>query len=203
MTEEKPKLGAREKSWVESLVKPLAESLGSNTSLEVRTSYRLPYRYEIHCYEGGSLTPVKHKIAGYQTDLLILERISGGWIPRVVIECKIGNVTTHDALTYSAKAATHRHVHPYLRYGILIGEMSCVPSRIIHHGTQFDFMAAWPAAKASAAEWTAFVGVLKDEVDASRVLQQLMERHSHTLIHRPLVLLLAKTSTQKPSRQQA
>jgi hypothetical protein len=58
---------------------------------------------------------VVDKPYGYQTDLLISERLDDGedWTPRVVVEFKLGSVTTHDALTYSAKAATHKNVHPY------------------------------------------------------------------------------------------
>ena len=119
--------------------------------------------------------------------MLISELFDGGWIPRVVIECKIDAVTTHDALTYSAKAATHKHVHPYLRYGILIGEMHCVPSRLVHHGTQFDFMAAWAGDKPASGELKAFIDVLREEVRASRLLEQLMKTHKFKLLHRPFI----------------
>ena len=30
------------------------------------------------------------------------------WKPRVVVEAKLGSITTHDAITYNQKAATHR-----------------------------------------------------------------------------------------------
>ena len=46
----------------------------------------------------------------------------------------MGGVTTHDALTYSTKAATHKHVHPYLRYGFLAGGIQTIPGRLIKHG---------------------------------------------------------------------
>ncbi len=45
------------------------------------------------------------------------------WKPRVVVEAKLGKVTTNDAITYSQKASTHRAVHPYLRYGIMLGDL--------------------------------------------------------------------------------
>ena len=182
---------SREKAWVSSLVPRLQSVLGEDETLDVCDGFRLPYRNEIHSYKGEGIEIGRPNVKGYQTDLLISEIIRGGWIPRVVIECKIGGVTTHDALTYSAKAATHKHVHPYLRYGILIGALGCVPSRLIHHGTQFDFMAAWPEETATAEEWQAFVAVLKDEVQASRLLGELMQNRSHKLIHRPLRLPLA------------
>jgi hypothetical protein len=40
---------------------------------------------------------------------------------RVIVEGKTKGATTHDALTYSDNAATHTRVHPYLRYGMLVG----------------------------------------------------------------------------------
>lgn len=49
----------------------------------------------------------------YETDIPVFDRFAeGSWIPRVVIECKLKDITTHDAITYGAKAATHRAVHP-------------------------------------------------------------------------------------------
>ncbi len=42
-----------------------------------------------------------------------------------------GSITTHDVITYSHKAATHRQVHPYLRYGILwVEENNILPGRL-------------------------------------------------------------------------
>jgi hypothetical protein len=150
----------------------------------------LPYRNEIHAYHDDGYAPMARRITSYQTGILIWETFDGGWIPRVVIECKIGSVTTHDALTYSAKAASHIQVHPYLRCGILIGELPYVPARLLKHGTHFDFMAAWPKARASEPEWRAFVAVLTDEVAASRLLGRLSARgracERRKLIHRPL-----------------
>jgi hypothetical protein len=74
--------------------------------------------------------------------LLIAEELEAAaqWVPRVVVEFKLGSVTTHDALTYLAKAATHKNVHPYLRYGIIIGGLDGpVPKRLVRHGHSFVF----------------------------------------------------------------
>jgi hypothetical protein len=190
MAEEKTKRRSRETIWVRTLVPLLSEALGDGGGLRVVAGFRLVYRHEIHSYNTEDNQPALLKSAGYQTDLLVSENIEGGWIPRIVVECKLGQVTTHDALTYSAKAATHKHVHPYLRYGILIGELDHVPTRLVQHGTQFDFMAVWPRDKASVGEWRAFVKVLREEMEASRLLESLMgrgrRRQRHTLIHRPI-----------------
>jgi hypothetical protein len=58
--------------------------------------------------------------SAFQTDLCIFEERSPEiLIPRVVIEFKT-RITTHDVLTYSAKAIKHKQIYPYLRYGILV-----------------------------------------------------------------------------------
>jgi hypothetical protein len=72
--------------------------------------------------------------------------------PRVV-ECKQG-VTTHDALTSSTKAATHKQVHPYLRYGCRLGGYeTALPDRLIRHMAHFDFMLFWESQQPSKREW--------------------------------------------------
>jgi hypothetical protein len=53
--------------------------------------------------------------------LLIAKRQSQDiLVPRFEIELKPARISPHDAITYSQKAATHKSVHPYLRYGILL-----------------------------------------------------------------------------------
>ena len=112
-----------------------------------------------------------------------------------MIETKIRNVTTHDVITYSKKAANHKAVHPYLRYGIFIGKMEHIPGRLIRHGKNFDFMLSWPSFKPSAQEENSLMKLIKKEVEASINLDEIMERRSvdkkyqqYTLLHRPLVL---------------
>jgi hypothetical protein len=136
-----------ERDWVET-VKADIEATLAQRGITVRTGYRLPYALQVFSYRSNSNEPVGEQSHGYQTDLLISEQLAGtdNWAPRVVVEFKLGSVTSHDALTYSAKAATHKTVHPYLRYGIVIGGYEGpVPQRLIRHGHQFDFMVtlAW------------------------------------------------------------
>src|SRR5205823_863741 len=107
-----------------------------------------------------------------------------------------GSVSTHDALTYSSKAATHKQVHPYLRYGFLAGEREhyAIPGRLVKHGAYFDFMVTWCASKPTKAESKAFCRLIIDEVKASRRLQDLLttnrsaKRQKYHVLHRPLVL---------------
>ena len=58
--------------------------------------------------------PEQENYIGYETDILIFEKFDKKrWKPRIIIETKINSVTTHDAITYSQKAQTHKYVHPY------------------------------------------------------------------------------------------
>lgn len=98
------------------------------------------------------------------------------------------------AITYSTKAVTHKNVHPYLRYGILIGrrEHYPLPGRLIRHGANFDFMASWTGTDPTDDEWQALMNVLVDEVRASRKLEEILTnsrsagRARYTIVHKPL-----------------
>jgi hypothetical protein len=185
-----------ERKWVRALAPQLCAALCPVGDIQVTVSdgVKLPYTSQIYGYskDGKSEPQSSH----YETDLLISDTApDGGWIPRVVIECKLGKLTTHDALTYSTKAETHKHVHPYLRYGFLAGGLANLPVRLVKHGAYFDFMAAWPAAEPSDQHWAQFVTVVAEEVVASRTLQSLLlnnrieSRQRFHLLRRPLVLL--------------
>ena len=65
--------------------------------------------------------PKRGKLA-FETNLCVFETVGSEsvQIPRVVMEFK-KSLSTHDVLTYSAKAARHKQVYPYLRYGLVIG----------------------------------------------------------------------------------
>jgi hypothetical protein len=114
------------------------------------------------------------------------------WIPRVIIECKLRGINTHEPLAYSVKASTHKHVHPYLRYGILVGHIKKLPRRLIRHGSNFDFMVTWKDYEANGDEWDRFCKLLMDEVKMSRKLQNLLknskETEAYQSLHRRLVL---------------
>ncbi len=189
---------AGEKVWVESLKPRIEAALGvcaeENYQVRVCAGEKVAYAYEVHAY--GAEDKNQTHVAKYETDLLLYDaRDDGAWIPRVVVEGKLGAITTHDALTYSTKAATHKHVHPYLRYGILVGEFdNALPGRLMRHGAYFDFMMAWVAREPAPTEWRSFIEVLIAEVRASRLLQSLLtgtrsrSRPRFQLLHRPLVL---------------
>lgn len=81
--------------------------------------------------------PVRGQYA-FETDILVKK----GTVPLVVIELKYGNITTHDILTYSAKARKHKEIYPYLRYGLVIGGREKIDKRFFIHNAGFDFALA-------------------------------------------------------------
>lgn len=189
---------ARENQWVKSFTARLGSDLAHHaleqTLVMVVAGEKLPYLCQIQEYHRDS--PIAPAISSYETDLLISdESADGRWVPRVVVECKLGHISTHDALTYSAKAATHKNVHPYLRYGILVGDhKSQLPGRLIRHGAYFDFMVSWSGAEPGAEEWAGFCDLLGKEMAASRRLQELLTtnrsagRKKISTLHRPLIV---------------
>lgn len=183
-----------EREWVETVKLDISKSF-SDEGLTVETQKRLPYAYYAMGYseQQGKSHALQDRFGspGYSTDMIITEPLgSSAWIPRVVVEFKLGSVTTHDALTYSAKAATHKSVHPYLRYGIVIGKHAGpVPRRLTRHGQQFDFMLTLESEKLSRSDRGRLIQLLMEEVDASRVMSNLMVGKSRiSLFHRKLVV---------------
>jgi len=185
-----------EVEWVKTIVAPSIEERlqQKDENLSLRVGYKLPYAYEICTYENDEACenwPMR-----YETDLLVVENSDKEkWIPRVVIEAKgNGAINTHDAITYSHKAATHRQVHPYLRYGILLGDRKHypLPGRLFRHGTQFDFMISWVEHEPRKQELDDTVDVLLKEVDASRILERIIfdsrkkNRDHYTVLHKEL-----------------
>ncbi len=74
----------------------------------------------------------------FQTDIVIKNEK----VPLVAIETKFGSLTTHDVLTYSAKATRHKGIYPYLRYGLVAGNLQKIPNRLFVHNQGFDFAAS-------------------------------------------------------------
>jgi hypothetical protein len=183
---------ASEQEWVELLRPTIQGFFSEQPEIFVKTGFRLPYSLQVEKYLDTGVQNPQTSTRVYQTDLLIGESLGDTkeWFPRVVVEFKIGSVTTHDALTYSAKAATHKNVHPYLRYGIIIGERArTVPGRLIRHGQQFDFMMSLPPGPLGLAELNRLSELLRDEIRASQEIGRLMlERSNVRLTHRKWIV---------------
>lgn len=185
---------AGERQWVETVKRDLGSALGRKVI--VQTAWRLPYAVHVSGYRNrasspGLADPLFGETQPYQTDLMIAEPLPNGtdWIPRVVVEFKLGKVSTHDALTYSAKAATHKNVHPYLRYGIVIGGYDArLPRRLVRHGQAFDFMATLASETLTDADRKSLVRLLRDELNASRCISAVLSGSSDArLFHRRLI----------------
>lgn len=125
--------------------------------------------------------PVRGSSA-FETDLCVFERkeISKGkglepetiQIPRVVLEFKTG-ISTHDILTYSAKAKKHKQVYPYLRYGLVASKHSEVPGRFFTHNDALDFCAAVSDLHEPDLS-TFFEGLLSSEIACSKRLEEVV-----------------------------
>lgn len=110
-------------------------------------------------------------------------------IPRVVLEFKT-KITTHDVITYSAKALKHKQVYPYLRYGIVASDHVAVPGRLFTHNESLDFCGSVGGLKGrKLREFFAFL--LSAEVQASRRLEAIAFGSVRTRLFRNEVVLYA------------
>lgn len=185
-----------EKEWVALVIERLAPGLAEHDStLVLEQGKRLTYAEEVTAYDGQEA--VGRRATSYQTDLLVSEKLENdSWIPRLVIEAKINSVTTHDAITYSQKAVAHKAVHPYLRYGIILGYRKDfhLPARLVRHGTYFDFMQSWVDFEPTPRELDTLLNLVLAEVNASRALGEILYRNlspnhkRYSVLHRPLML---------------
>ena len=89
---------------------------------------------------------------------------------QVVAEFK-GRMTTHDVITYSAKARKHKQVYPFLRYGLVV-ETDSIPSRAFIHNEALDFIIALGGFGEKMLD--AFHELVLHEVEASRKLGRIM-----------------------------
>jgi hypothetical protein len=110
--------------------------------------------------------------AAFQTDLCVFEVLAADLrIPRVVLEFKT-RCSTHDVLTYSAKARRHKQIYPYLRYGVIVGRKKTIPKRFFVHNEALDFCVASPAFNRN--EFPAVLTkIVKREIGESRKLERI------------------------------
>jgi hypothetical protein len=140
--------------------------------LSIRRAAALLYEVTVDNKLTLTVNP-KHPVRGdsaFQTDLCVFEAKSESVeIPRVVLEFKVG-ITTHDVLTYSAKARKHKQVYPYLRYGLIASNESTVPRRFFVHNESLDFFAALRGVNDSQLEGI-FARLIEAEVRTSKLLE--------------------------------
>lgn len=180
----------KETEWAKELAVKLDSEIGD---FRVEAGKKLVYANEI--IEVRSDANLYNEM-GYETDILIFEEMENeAWKPRVVIETKIDSVTTHDSITYSQKAASHKYVHPYLRYGIFLGHRghNPLPGRLFRHGAHFDFMISWKGFEPEEYEWTELLRIVNAEIAASKQLEEMIfasrkkNRRRYFVVHKPLV----------------
>jgi len=137
---------------------------GASLLYEVTVDHRLEIRADRKRPSRGH--------AAFQTDLCVFEALAAGLeIPRLVLEIK-PKLSTHDVLTYSAKARRHKQIYPYLRYGVIVARGKAVPKRFFLHNEALDFCVA--AAAFNAKELPRAVErLVKREVRASRQLESI------------------------------
>lgn len=130
-----------EEQFTNNLKKELEKDL---PEYRVTTGESLIYKFLIDA--DGQLQPKtfenpKRGQLAFQTDLMIKKAIAATQksVPLIVIEIKFGRFTTHDVLTYSAKASRHKEIYPYLRYGLVVGGIKKIHRRFFTHNTGFDF----------------------------------------------------------------
>lgn len=122
--------------------------------------------------------PVRGQSA-FQTDLCVFEEVCFEenskevkvQIPRVVMEFKPG-LSSHDVITYSAKARKHKSVYPYLRYGLVIANETTIPGRFFIHNEALDFCIAAKSYRLNRVH-EVFASILRSEIAASRHLEAI------------------------------
>lgn len=114
----------------------------------------------------------KRGSSAFETDICIFEDLEGIMFPRVAIEFK-PKITTHDILTYSAKAGKHKRIYPCLRYGLLASELEVIPDRFFVHNENLDFFIA-AKTYGGEDEIRKFVEkLIKKELEISRILEKI------------------------------
>lgn len=149
------------------LIRPQIEGLG----YKITTQANLPYtnfcdRLDVN---GKGLDYGKGK-KSYAVDVLIYRELENDEkVPLVVVEGKIRGYSTHDIITYSEKARTHKSVFPHIQYGFIVldaNDDDFMPLRYYLHST-FDFEEIFPNSEASdeqANRINSFIRQLEDQI---------------------------------------
>jgi hypothetical protein len=177
-----------EKEFTRALVERLRASI---KDLEVETGKSI--FYSVYIDETGNIPlhlnpqgePMRGEGTGFEQDILLFEHVScqTSVVPRVAVEVKFRGVTTHDALVYSAKAERIRNVYPYLRYGLILGDMGKIPPRVLRLGREFDFIVRI-SNPPNPAEFAQLVNLLSNEAETSRILGKVFSGSANVFIFR-------------------
>ena len=155
----------------------LAVKRGESLFYQIRVDNRLDFE------PPDPKRPMRGQSA-FQTDLCIFERKKNLDIPRVVLEFKRG-LSTHDVLTYSAKARRHKQVYRYLRYGLVVAKEKPALSKFYNHNEGLDFCLVANPSKIE----KLLPQLVRKEVAASRQLERVATGAVETGLIRTEVIL--------------
>ena len=176
-----------ETEWTKQICKILNNHFKKlKSTFHADTNVKLPYGTVIKDFDKNWNASYSEKENKFATDLVIYEEKDGKRIPRVVIEAKFKNVTTHDAITYGKKAVLHKNLMPALRYGLMIGSMEDrdLQWRLFEHGGDFDFMFCFKAEEPNDEEQEAFSNLVDSEIENSKKLENMFDtRHRRSGIY--------------------
>lgn len=179
MATESPFVALALETATRTLSAPLCIERGESLLYEIRVSPTL------EVMDAAQIKKPRRGSSAFQTDLCVFERINEDTkIPRVVIEFKT-RITTHDVLTYSAKALRHKRIYPYLRYGLLASGEKNIPGRAFTHNEALDFFFATDGLSSHDFE-SQFSALIQSEVESSRLLQEISYSKLNTRIFRML-----------------
>ena len=166
----------KENDWTKEICEILREQ-NFEENIYIDVLKKIPYAFEISSFdEDWEIAPDAFDKTVFETDMVVYEKKGTKIIPRVIVESKVGTVTTHDAITYSQKAMYHKNVIPFVRYGIMLGarETYPLPGRLFRHGTHFDFLFSFADYKPTSKEKDAFVNMIKKEIAYSRQIEEIL-----------------------------
>lgn len=141
-----------ENEFTDILVEYLRKNMKSLKGCKIETKRSV--LYNIFFDDNGHLClnlnkknePKRGSGQGFEQDIIIFERneelfqMSTSIVPRVIAEVKYESITTHDIITYTVKSQLIRKVYPYVRYGLILGDMNKIPGRVLRLGSNFDYI---------------------------------------------------------------
>lgn len=156
-----------ENIWTMKICEMIKKEL-DNTMYEVVCFEKVPYAVSIN---NSGIADIRK----YEVDLLIKENVNNEYVPRLIIESKYKSVTTHDLITYSNKAISHKNLYSGLRYGLMIGNCKeSISYRIIKHGNEFDFVTIFKDDIPTQKEMELFVKVIKRNLEYATHIEKII-----------------------------
>ncbi|MDD5325389.1 MAG: hypothetical protein PHR71_08820 [Polaromonas sp.] len=165
--------------------------------------YELKVSNKLEVMRPEQIKKPKRGSSAFETDLCVFEQVEDEIkIPRVVIEFKT-RITTHDILTYSAKAERHKRIYPYLRYGMLASSEKAIPGRAFTHNESLDFFFAVSGMPEMEFK-EQFAELMQAEVAASKLLEKIAYAKLPTRLFRmhPIVAQNAYSYKRTPGQAQ-